>query len=62
MSKRQQWSANKVFLRPVIAGQDRLVFSHDPSQTPLGTWLYREILYLKSCGIAVLPTQNAFVP
>jgi hypothetical protein len=62
MSPSQQWAANVSFLNAVIGHRDSLVFSHHPRQARLGSSFYRELMYLRSRGVTVMPTQDAHVP
>ena len=62
MSPSQRWAANTAFLDEAISAGDRFVFSHHPSRARRGSSFFREIVYLRRRGVAVLPTQAAYLP
>ena len=62
MTLTQRWQANRNFLARVVGRGDQIVFSHDPLRVRLGSSFFRELLYLRSRGVRIFPTQHAFVP
>ena len=61
MNSNQQWQANKIFLDSLIKNKDQIVFSHHPASARLGSWFFRELIYLAGKGINVRPALDAHV-
>ena len=62
MSRRQRWAANREFLNKMIGNGSQFVFASHPRAVRPGTWFHRELLYLQSHGVRILPTLEAYVP
>ena len=62
MDAAARWEANSTFLNNAIAQKDKFVFSHHPVLACRGSSFFRELIYLQSRGVPVLPTQDAHVP
>ena len=62
MSRDQQWMANRTFLDKTIGDGNQFVFAHHPQRVRLGSWFFRELQYLHSRGVTILPTLSAYVP
>ena len=59
LSPADPWAANRRFLDQMLAANDTFVLSVDPRLVRPGTWLFRELRYLRSRGAAV-PTHRAW--
>ena len=54
----QQWVANKYFLDQMVAAGDKFIFSSDPLLARPGSWFFRELYYLHTKHVPVLPPRQ----
>ena len=62
LSSSQKWVANRLFLNSMIETGSQFVFANHPGAVRPGTWFHSELLYLRSRGVRILPTLDAYVP
>lgn len=62
MSPAHRWRLNRGFLQDAIDRNDKFVFSHHPLSARRASSYFKEIRFLRSQGVRVLPSQVAFVP
>lgn len=62
MSPARQWQLNRNFLQNAINRNDKFVFSHNPLFARRASSYFKEIRFLRSQGVRILPSQVAFIP
>lgn len=61
MSHAQKWSENVGFLNLAINANDRFCFSVHPALARRGSFYVRELRYLQSRGVQIVPPLVAYV-
>ncbi len=47
------WAANRYFLNAMIGAGDSFVLSVNPRLVRPGTWLFRELVHLRTCHVRI---------